>query len=108
MSSTTKPAVWLGIADVIPAEDNDCLGKASGAFVGVAGFCGGEAEFRQLVERELQLLGFKVFSLEDIGEHDSSLPNSDVEAALLSRIGELSPEAPFIFGSFHSYSTSKN
>jgi len=92
--------LWCGIADVVPAEGNDALGRATAAYVSVACLASSEGHFESLVAKELAVLGFRLFQLDEVR---AVVDLSAMDPELREQVESLGPESPFAYGPFHSY-----
>jgi len=92
--------LWCGIADVVPVEGNDVLKGATAAYVSVVGLAPSEKHFELLARKELAVLGFRLFRLDEI---QAVIGLSAMDTELRRQVEGLRPGAPFAYGTFHSY-----
>lgn len=104
MSTKNKFNYWAGVADVIPKENNDMLGGAAGAYVGVVGIADSKAEFASNVRAAFLAMGFDLLDLDEVEEIDSRELWSNADPSMREKLSALSATNPLECGVFHSYS----
>lgn len=69
--------VWIGLATIIPLEDNNDLGSAKGASVNILHLAFNEKDFANKVKNQLVEYGYELQELEDVEPFNSSIKYGD-------------------------------
>lgn len=97
------PAVWIGLAEVLPLPGNDELGTAAGAIVNVIARAENSDQFARMVEHALDSEGYYLKVLEDVEQLYERMRKHSVDGTILELAARAVADRTVQFGAFHTY-----
>lgn len=100
---TIEKQMWIGLANVVSADDSGVFDKALGAYVNVVALAYDRSHFREQVRKAAIEMRIDVLSIEEIEPFDERKKHFQISEELLSLEEQAEETGSARFARFHTY-----